>query len=172
LIFYFTLELILYSKGDVTYDLFLQNSLFIVPQTFHHVNTAYSPATVLKHLKLGPYLAGLIEGDGSIMVPKDNRDSKGHLNTAHIEIVFDIKDIFLAKFLRSIIGGYITEKQNSCRLTIKKAESLKLLIYLINGYFRTPKIESLHRLIVWYNSKHKTQIPLLGIDLSPLIYNS
>lgn len=119
-------------------------------------------------------MAGLIEGDGSILVPKGHRNSQGQLNTAYIEIVFDIKDIFLAKFLRSLIGGYIAEKQNSCRLIliIKKAESLKLLISLINGYFRTPKIESLHRLIVWYNSKHNTQIPLLGIDLSPLISNS
>ena len=29
---------------------------------------------------------------------------------------------------------------------------------------RTPKIEALHRLIIWYNQKHGTQILLLVLD--------
>lgn len=90
---------------------------------------------------------------------------------AHVEIVFDIKYLVLATYLQSIIGGYMVKKETSCRLTIKKAGSLYILINLIHGFFRTPKIESLHRLITWYNEKHDKKIPLLGLDLSPLNYN-
>ena len=38
---------------------------------------------------------------------------------------------------------------------------------MINGYFRTPKIEALHRLINWLNLKYDTNIPILGIDSTP-----
>ena len=37
---------------------------------------------------------------------------------------------------------------------------------------RTPKIEALHRLIMWYNSKHGTNNSLLLLDESPLQSNS
>lgn len=37
---------------------------------------------------------------------------------------------------------------------------------------RTPKNEALHRLIVWYNNKHNTNIPLLGLDTVPLTESS
>lgn len=39
---------------------------------------------------------------------------------------------------------------------------------MINGYFRTPKIEALHRLIAFINSKHQTNIPFLDLDTTPL----
>ena len=38
------------------------------------------------------YLAGLIEGDGTIIVPKTERSSKGKLNYPSIQIVFDSRD--------------------------------------------------------------------------------
>lgn len=37
---------------------------------------------------------------------------------------------------------------------------------------RTPKIEALHRLILWFNNKHNTNIPLLDINAEPLINSS
>lgn len=76
-----------------------------------------------------------------------------------------------ALFLQSVLGGYITNRWNSCRLIIKNRDSLLKLILLVNGHFRTPKIEALKRLIVWYNNKHKTEISVSGIDLSPLSEN-
>lgn len=47
--------------------------------------------------KLGTYLAGLIEGDGSIIVPSSLRDSKGRKQAAHVEIEFAIEDLLLAR---------------------------------------------------------------------------
>jgi hypothetical protein len=89
-----------------------------------------------------------------------------------IEIAFDIKDVQLAnktknKKIISVIGGgklFIRANGKSCRITFKKSYLLLKAVQLINGYMRTPKIEALHRLITRFNSKHNTNIPLLGID--------
>lgn len=115
---------------------------------------------------LGPYLAGLIEGDGSILVPGINVSW-----APYIEITFDIKDLKLIEKIKSTLGGgYITIRPNgnSGRLHIKKLEILLKVILLINGHMRTPKREALHRLIVWYNNKKNVNIPLLGVDTEPL----
>jgi len=37
---------------------------------------------------------------------------------------------------------------------------------------RTPKIESLHRIIKWCNNKWSLKIPLLGINITPLQSNA
>jgi hypothetical protein len=123
-------------------------------------------STMSNNNQLGPYLAGLIEGDGSILVP-----SKEGKWLPYIEIVFDIKDFKLIQKIQSILGGgYITIRPNgnSGRLTIKKKDILLNLILLINGHMRTPKMEALHRLIEWFNNKYDTNIPLLGMDTEPL----
>jgi hypothetical protein len=81
--------------------------------------------------------------------------------------------MFKATKITSVIGVviYLLElmahpMMNSCRITFKKSDLLLkvVLLRLINGYMRTPKIEALHRLITRLNSKHNTNIPLLGID--------
>lgn len=61
------------------------------------------------------YLAGLIEGDGSIIVPSYNVKSYN----SFFEIVFHIKDIVLAQTLQSILDGNIKIKPNYCVLYIK-----------------------------------------------------
>lgn len=42
---------------------------------------------------LGPYLTGLIEGDGHIYTPSELRYCKGKKRAPSIEISFDIKDL-------------------------------------------------------------------------------
>lgn len=54
--------------------------------------------------KLGPYLAGLIEGVGLISVPSTKNDSKIIKRYPSIRICFDKKDENLAKFLESTLG--------------------------------------------------------------------
>ena len=116
--------------------------------------------------KLAPYLAGLIEGDGSIYTPS------GDVKTVpQIEIAFDIKDFELMKKIQYILGGgyvNIRANGNSGRLIIKKQDVLLRLVLLLNGHMRTPKIEALHRLITWFNHKNNTSIPFLGTDKEPL----
>jgi len=114
------------------------------------------------------YLTGLIEGDGSIIVP--DSDTKSY--RPFFEIVFHIEDLQLAKIIQLKVGGNIYLKNNYCKLLIKSKLSVLRVIYLINGYMRTPKIEALHRMIQWYNLKYNYNINLLCLDKSPLNNNS
>lgn len=122
--------------------------------------------------QLGPYLAGLIEGDGNIVVPTKLRSPSGALNRGGIEICFHINDYPLALAIKNRIGGFIRLQDNYCILYIRSIKPLLSLINLINGHMRTPKIEALHRLIMWYNAKYGSNIPLLPLNETPLQSNS
>lgn len=129
-------------------------------------------AGIANNGQLGSYLAGLIEGDGHIYVSSaGDLTSKKKAWSSYIELVFDIKDLQLFIKIKEVLkGGYITIRPNgqSGRLTIKKRDILINLVNLINGHFRTPKIEALHRLIENLNTHSSELIPLLGLDKTPL----
>lgn len=106
------------------------------------------------NLNFSSYLAGLIEGDGTIVVPKTKRSAKGKLNYPSIQIVFHLKDLPLALMIQKVIKhGSISRKKgvNAYVLTVNNYEGLLLLISLINGNMRTPKIHALWNLIDWFN---------------------
>ena len=105
---------------------------------------------IIEHL--GSYLAGLIEGDGYISITNENRVILG--------ITFNIKDKPLAEKLLNYLGkGFIaTRKTNSIELRFSalaparnpgqgEKKTIIKIITLINGKFRTPKIEQLYKLI-------------------------
>lgn len=99
---------------------------------------------------LGHYLAGIIEGDGCIIVPKNNRNEKGKLLYPVIKITFVDKDKPLAMAIQKAIdGGTLDFPKNThyLNLLIQDIVTLKKIVILINGKMRTPKIEALHRLI-------------------------
>lgn len=107
------------------------------------------------------YLTGLIEGDGTIITPKSLRSSKGKLNYPSIQIIFHLKDLPLALIIQKELGaGSLSRKKgvNAYVLTINSKEGVLLLISLINGKMRTPKINSLHLLIDFFNINHNTNI--------------
>lgn len=102
--------------------------------------------------KWGPYLAGLIEGDGTIIVHDGNTKVK---YSPIIEIVFHKKDLGLARYLHNLwkIGkiNELSEENKYVLWRISKIEDVYKLINLVNGYFRTPKYEALIRAINWIN---------------------
>jgi len=105
------------------------------------------------------YLCGLIEGDGTIIVPKTERSPKGVLNYPSIQIVFDTRDLPLAITIQKELGfGSIskTKGTNSYRLTINNSEGVITMVELLNGYMRTPKIVMFNRLIDFLNKKFPT----------------
>nr|YP_010216384.1 hypothetical protein LK039_mgp02 [Ulva intestinalis]UBR43405.1 hypothetical protein [Ulva intestinalis] len=115
---------------------------------------------------LGFYIAGLFEGDGHIVMPTvfNNHNPRWH-------ITFRIKNKPLAQKLLSKIGyGFIRykTKHNACVLTVSQVKGLKVLINMINGKFRTPKINQLYLLIDWLNKHHGTQIKKLPTYLGHL----
>ena len=96
------------------------------------------------------YIAGLIEGDGTIHVPKSERSNKGKLNYPSIQIVFHLKDLPLALLIQKELGhGSISRKKglNAYIYTVNNIEGVMLLINLLNGKMKTNKIFALHRLI-------------------------
>jgi hypothetical protein len=103
------------------------------------------------------YLTGIIEGDGSIIVPKTERSSKGKLNYPSIQIVFHLKDLPLALLIQKNLGyGSLIRKKgvNVYILYINDKKGILNLVKLLNGNMKTPKINSLYKLIDWLNNKN------------------
>lgn len=124
-------------------------------------------------LKLGPYLAGLIEADGSFAI--HDKDSKAKKYLPKILIVFNLNDSPLAEKLISItkVGKLYNKQNQGCVIWhIEKIEDVIKMINIINGYMRTPKIEALYRTIKWFNDFHNTNIEFLGLDNSPINSNA
>lgn len=123
--------------------------------------------------KIGPYLAGLIEADGSIAV--HDKDSNAQKYRPKILVVFSLADKPLANKLASITNAgavYVKKNTGYVLWQIQKIEDVIKIINIINGYMRTPKIEALHRAINWFNEFYNYSIDCLGLDLSPIDSNA
>lgn len=94
--------------------------------------------------KWGPYLAGLIEGNGTFYVS---------LKKLTISIVFNKDDKPLAIYLNNLlnINNLYEKKDNFLILQIKKIEDVYKIINLTNGFYRTPKYYEFIKLIDWFN---------------------
>lgn len=125
---------------------------------------------------LAPYLAGWIEGDGSIVVPNVERAPSGKLNYASIQISFPAKDFPLASVLSAVIGhGSIAKKKQAAAyiFTINNLQGLILVAELINGLLRTPKIKDYKKLIGYLNRKKPNlNMKAKPMDTSPLGTNA
>ena len=113
------------------------------------------------------YLTGIIEGDGTIIVPKSERSFKGKLNYPSIQIIFHLKDLPLALLIQKNLGfGSINRKKGikAYNFAINNYEGILKLVEILNGNMRTPKINSLYNLINWLNSKN----PELNLIKLPL----
>lgn len=128
------------------------------------------PNNISNKNKFSSYLTGLIEGDGSIIVPKSERSNKGKLNYPSIQIVFHLKDLPLALSIQKNVGfGSLSRKKgiNAYIFSINNQEGILKWVGLLNGNMRTPKINSLYKLIDWLNGKY----PNLKISKLPLSSN-
>lgn len=126
------------------------------------------------NLPFASYLTGLIEGDGTIIVPKTERSSKGVLNYASVQIVFHLKDLPLALMIQKVLGeGSLAKKKgvNAYILSVNSYKGLILIVCLLNGNMRTPKVESLYKLIDWLNNTKSTNFLKKPLNDSPLISN-
>lgn len=147
------------------------------PQRLHA--RAYSTDCVTGGPKLagnlGYYLAGLIEGDGSIVVPTVQRSPKGKLYYPSIQITFHLKDLPLALTILQAIGhGTLHRVKGALAYTlhINSFTAMVKVVELINGKLRTPKNHALHRLIRFLALRQVNNFPLLPLDTSPLACNA
>ena len=131
------------------------------------------PLPNINESKFAAYITGLIEGDGTIIVPKSTRSDKGKLNYPSIQIIFHLKDIPLALLIqKELANGTLARKKgvNAYILTINNFNGLIFIANLLNSNMRTPKIQSLYDLIDWLNCRFEDinleKLPLNNSDLS------
>lgn len=119
----------------------------------------------------GPYLAGLWEGDGSILVK-----SKEHLKPT-INISFHKNQGFFAEKLLQILTDQCKEKVGSvyyhktrqaCYLNIYSKEGLLNFINLVNGKLRTPKASQMDVVINWLIKQgvNIKKLPLCSVPIN------
>lgn len=104
--------------------------------------------------QLGPYLAGLIEGDGTIAVSNTNNTNNKHKYNPKIIIVFKKSDLPLAEYLKNMTncGQILIKPERGYVLwQIKDIVSIYTILSIINEYMRTPKYEEKNRAIDWLN---------------------
>ncbi len=106
-------------------------------------------------MNIDSYIAGYIEGDGYIGIPKyqGEKFKSGRIKYPTIQISFPTKDLPIAQiFLKKIGTGSLLKKKgvNAYILTFNKKESILKIIETIRNYMRTPKINSLNELINYY----------------------
>ena len=117
------------------------------------------------------YLAGLFEGDGHISLSPDNSYNP------RFNITFNSKDRDTALLIKTWLDGhgFIRNKvrENAIVYTISNIKGLLLVIDMINGKLRTPKIRQLHSCIDYLNKNSlSSPISLLPLDDSPIESNS
>lgn len=123
----------------------------------------------------GAYLAGLIEGDGCIYVPKNKINTQNRRTYPLISITFHRNELtFFERLLESIGTGFIYLRKDSKGgdLRIGTVEGVIKVINIINGYMRTPKIESLHAAIDFINDQRGLKIKKMALDKSSIKSNA
>jgi hypothetical protein len=120
--------------------------------------------------QLGYYLAGLIEGDGSIILRKGEKEKV----SPKIVFTFGKNEIPMYERLQKILntGVIYTEKKGVCRYSITNADAVINLINLVNGKFRTPKVQALYKAIDNLNKWRNANLLKLPLDTSSLDSNA
>jgi hypothetical protein len=177
-----------YTPKSLNYESFANFIFSVIPIVFKDKNkfkrnnvNSFSTLNLGAKSKLNynplfcSYLAGLIEGDGTIIVPKTERSLKNRLYYPSIQITFDARDLPLAVIIQKELGfGSISKTKgvNAYRLNFYTLENIITLVEMINGYMRTVKINMLYILIDLLNLKANLNILKKEKDISPIISNS
>jgi hypothetical protein len=103
--------------------------------------------------QLGFYLAGLLEGDGYISKPNNLKSFR-----PRIVFTFHIQNISMFIYLQFLLGGagrMVTEYPltNTSRYILSDNSSIIKLIFLIQNKLRTPKNNTLNKLIAYFSLK-------------------
>jgi len=132
--------------------------------------TSQSIAEPFNIRKLGPYLAGLWEGDGHLSNINSKENKKIY---PYLAITFPLKDEPLVSYLQSYLGGNIRrkDKENALVLIIGSRQELINIVQIMNGYLRTPKLFEFNKLIEWLNNSSNLNIKLYSEDYSLLESN-
>lgn len=115
--------------------------------------SCYNSNLTKLNYNLGPYLAGLIEGDGTFAVHLNTSKAKKY--NPSIYIVFKRSDKILAEYLCKLTKcGKVYDKVDRGYViwSIQRIVDVYNIIILINGYMRTPKYETFKLVVNWLNN--------------------
>jgi len=148
-------------------------SNFNLKENFKETIKIKSSKEIFFNSNLGPYLAGLIEGDGTFAI--HNKKSTTKKYKPMIIVVFKKADLPLALYLKNITNCgkvYIKSNRGYVLWQIQDIVGIFTIVNIINGYMRTPKIESLHRTINWLNeyirNNQISKLPSTNLILSKI----
>ena len=124
----------------------------------------------------GYYLAGLLEGDGSIYIPALSKNSiLTRVLNPRIIFTSHISNLGLHAFIQSELGNigrFQITGTNTLRYIIGDLKGIQIFINLIHGKLRTPKNKTFNNLIKIMNNKCSLSIPESLLDTSNFGSNS
>ena len=129
------------------------NNLLFTQKNFYSNSTN----KLNKDEEFSHYLAGYVEGDGSLITPSTLKSPSGTNKVCSIQLIFHICDLEFVKVLQKRIGHgniYFAKDTETVRLMIQNLQGVLTVIHMINGKMRTPKINALYTMIDWLNT-HK-----------------
>jgi len=115
----------------------------------------------------GYYLAGLFEGDGHIWVSSKYDENYEKRNPVFCITLHKNND-YIAESLQKRIGyGWIRNKvsQNAIVFTISNEKGYLILLQLLRGKLKTPKINKVNQLIEWLNDNRGYRLDLFSYNL-------
>jgi hypothetical protein len=125
--------------------------------------------------ELGYYLAGLLEGDGSISIPALGNTTLNRILNPRIVFTSHKNNLHLYAYIQHLLGGigrFQLSSENTIRYIIGDIEGIKLIINLIHNKLRTPKNITFNKLIEFMNLKYNLSIKESILDKSNLLNNS
>jgi hypothetical protein len=123
---------------------------------------------------LGYYLAGLLEGDGSINLPSIGKTSLKRILNPRIIFTSHINNLKLYANIQHNLGGtgrFQFQSPNTIRYIIGDITSIKSFIDLVHGKLRTPKNTRFNQLIAFMNEKYTLNLLESMLDNSMLNNN-
>ena len=123
---------------------------------------------------LGYYLAGLLEGDGSISIPSLGNTTMNRILNPRIVFTTHIDNLGLYAFIQSELGniGRFQTTGNVLRYIIGDKNGILVFIHLIHGKLRSPKNKRFNDLIQNFNVKYSLNISESHLDFSAFDNNS
>ena len=159
-------------RGYFNFMIPINNNKFCSYSVLYYTKVIKSLPEARSPHYIGSYLAGLLEGDGHLYLPKVN-DSNGKTTYPYLAITFVKKDLPLINKLKELYGGRLRfkPKENAIVWTVSTHKDLLNLINLMNGYLRTPKINKFNKLILGLNDRYHYNIPIYSVDTTDLNKN-
>ena len=124
--------------------------------------------------EFGYYLAGLLEGDGSINLPSIGKTSLNRILNPRIIFTSHVNNLEMYLHVYNQLGniGRFQLTGNTLRFIIGDIAGIKLIINLIHGKLRTPKNIRFNQLIEFLNYKYNLKIKESLLNKSNLYSNS